>query len=243
MIIYKVLVWVGAMKHNEWDDCFLLHQRAHGETSLIVDVFTRTNGKMSLIAKGAKKPKSKFFGYLAPFTKLKITYSGRSELKTLTNIDRDFSQSTNSLSKTSYSLLYINELLIRLLPKDASQEDLFNLYEDFLTKIHSGDDIEFTLRHFELDLLDMLGYGLDFESDIDKNEKIDPDKNYSFIPQSGFRESDSSNFSGKDIINIRIRNLAKVSKKHLKHITQEAIHFCLDGRDLSSRDIFKRIQS
>jgi DNA repair protein RecO (recombination protein O) len=78
--------------------------------------------------------------------------------------------------------LYINELLIRLLPKDASQEDLFNLYEDFLTKIHSGDDIEFTLRHFELDLLDMLGYGLDFESDIDKNEQIDPDKNYSFIP-------------------------------------------------------------
>jgi DNA repair protein RecO (recombination protein O) len=233
---------VGAMKHNEWDDCFLLHQRAHGETSLIVDVFTRTNGKMSLIAKGAKKPKSKFFGYLTPFTKLKITYSGRSELKTLTNIDRDFSQSTNSLSKTSYSLLYINELLIRLLPKDASQEDLFNLYEDFLTKIHSGDDIEFTLRHFELDLLDMLGYGLDFESDIDKNEQIDPKKNYSFIPQRGFRESNTSNFSGKDIINIRLRDLSKVSKKHLKHITQEAIHFCLDGRDLSSRDIFKRIQ-
>ena len=230
------------MKHNEWDDCFLLHQRAHGETSLIVDMFTRTNGKMSLIAKGAKKPKSKFFGYLSPFTKLKITYTGRSELKTLTNIDRDFSKSTNSLSKTSYSLLYINELLIRLLPKDASQEDLFNLYEDFLTKIHSGDDIEFTLRHFELDLLDMLGYGLDFESDIDKNEQIDPEKNYSFIPQRGFRESNTSNFSGKDIINIRFRDLSKVSKKHLKHITQEAIHFCLDGRDLSSRDIFKRIQ-
>ena len=230
------------MKHNEWDDCFLLHQRAHGETSLIVDMFTRTNGKMSLIAKGAKKPKSKFFGYLSPFTKLKITYTGRSELKTLTNIDRDFSKSTNSLSKTSYSLLYINELLIRLLPKDASQEDLFILYEDFLTKIHSGDDIEFTLRHFELDLLDMLGYGLDFESDIDKNEQIDPEKNYSFIPQRGFRESNTSNFSGKDIINIRFRDLTKVSKKHLKHITQEAIHFCLDGRDLSSRDIFKRIQ-
>ena len=124
------------MNHNEWDDCFLLHQRAHGETSLIIDVFTKTSGKISLIAKGAKKPKSKFFGYLAPFTKLKITFTGRSELKTLTNIDRDFSQSTNSFSKTSYSLLYINELLIRLLPKDASQEDLFILYEEFLIKIH-----------------------------------------------------------------------------------------------------------
>ena len=65
------------MKPNEWDDCFLLHQRSYGETSVIAEVFTLKNGKMSIIARGAKKPKSKFFGYLAPFTKLKITYSGR----------------------------------------------------------------------------------------------------------------------------------------------------------------------
>ena len=230
------------MISSDWDDCFLLHHRPHGETSLIVDVFTKKNGKMSVIAKGAKKPKSKFFGYLAPFTKLKITYTGRSELKTLTNIDRDFSVSTNSLSKTSYSLLYINELLIRLLPKDAVHEDLFFLYESFLSKIYSGENIELTLRSFELDMLEMLGYGLDFETDIDKNQPIDIDKNYSFIPERGFRESDNSSFSGQDIINIRIRNLSEVSKKYLKHITQEAIHFCLDGRNLSSREIFRRIK-
>jgi len=197
---------------------------------------------MSIIAKGSKKPKSKFFGYLTPFTKLKITYTGRSELKTLTNIDRDFSESTNSLSKTSYSLLYINELLIRLLPKDAVHEDLFLLYESFLLKIHSGEDIELTLRSFELDMLEMLGYGLDFENEIDKNQSIDVNKNYSFIPERGFRESKNSNFSGRDIINIRMRNLAEVSKKHLKHITQESIHFCLDGKNLSSREIFRRIK-
>ena len=206
------------MTNSDWDECFLLHQRPHGETSLIVDVFTKKNGKMSIIAKGAKKPKSKFFGYLTPFTKLKITYTGRSELKTLTNIDRDFSESTNSLSKTSYSLLYINELLIRLLPKDAVHEDLFLLYESFLLKIHSGKNIELTLRSFELDMLEMLGYGLDFENEIDKNQSIDINKNYSFIPERGFRESKNSNFSGKDIINIRMRNLSEVSKKHLKHI-------------------------
>ena len=230
------------MINSDWDECFLLHHRPHGETSLIVDVFTKKNGKMSIIAKGAKKPTSKFFGYLTPFTKLKITYTGRSELKTLTNIDRDFSESTNSLSKTSYSLLYINELLIRLLPKDAVHEDLFLLYESFLLKIHSGENIELTLRSFELDMLEMLGYGLDFENEIDKNQSIDVNKNYSFIPERGFRESKNSNFSGRDIINIRMRNLAEVSKKHLKHITQESIHFCLDGKNLSSREIFKRIK-
>jgi len=62
------------MSPNNWDECFLLHQRAYGETSLIVEVFSKSNGKMSLMARGAKKPKSKFFGYLAPFTKLKVTY-------------------------------------------------------------------------------------------------------------------------------------------------------------------------
>ena len=198
------------MSPSDWDECFLLHQRAYGETSLIVEVFSKNNGKMSLMARGAKKPKSKFFGYLAPFTKLQVTYSGRSDMKTLTNIDRDFSISTNSFSKTSYSLLYINELLMRLLPKDAAQEDLFLLYEQFLHKVTRGDELEITLRHFELDLLDMLGYGLDFENDIDRNESIESNKNYSFIPERGFRESSNSNFSGEDIINIRTRELSKV---------------------------------
>ena len=231
------------MSPSDWDECFLLHQRAYGETSLIVEVFSKNNGKMSLMARGAKKPKSKFFGYLAPFTKLQVTYSGRSDMKTLTNIDRDFSISTNSFSKTSYSLLYINELLMRLLPKNAAQEDLFLLYEQFLHKVTRGDELEITLRHFELDLLDMLGYGLDFENDIDRNESIESNKNYSFIPERGFRESSNSNFSGEDIINIRTRELSKVSKKYLKHLTTTAIHFCLDGRDLESRDIFKRIKT
>ena len=68
------------------------------------------------------------------------------------------------------------------------------------------------IKGLELDLLDILGYGLDFESDIEKGQPIDINKNYSFIPQRGFRESANSNFSGKDIINIKIRDLSKVSK-------------------------------
>ena len=98
------------MSQSNSDECFLLHHRSYGETSVIADVFSKNNGKMSLIAKGAKKPRSKFFGYLVPFHKLNISYSGRSELKTLTSIDRNLSNQANTLTKTSYSLLYINEL-------------------------------------------------------------------------------------------------------------------------------------
>jgi DNA repair protein RecO len=230
------------MSQSKSDECFLLHQRSYGETSLIADVFTKNNGKMSLIAKGAKKPKSKFFGYLVPFNKLNISYSGRSELKTLTSIDRNLAKSGNTLTKTTYSLLYINELLIKLLPKNAKQEDLFDLYEIFINKVSSNADLEITLRHFELDLLDMLGYGFDYNADIDKNDSIEPNQGYSFVAEKGFRKSDRSDFLGKDIINIKNRELDKVSKKYLKQITTKAISTCMDGKDLTSRKIFKTIK-
>ena len=224
------------------DECFLLHQRPYGETSIIADVFTKKNGKISLIAKGAKKPRSKFFGYLVPFHKLSITYSGRSDLKTLTNIDRDLTNNSNTFSKLSYSLLYINELLIKLLPKDAKQEELFILYNKFLKDVNKNNNLEISLRSFELDLLDMLGYGFDYDYEIDSNEPIREEISYAFISGRGFRKSKNSNFMGKDIINVKNRNLGDVPLMHLKDITKNAISTCLEGRDLVSRKIFRSIK-
>lgn len=230
------------MSQSNNDNCFLLHQRSFGETSIIADVFTQKSGKISFIAKGAKKPKSKFFGYLVPFQKLKITYSGRSELKTLTSIDRDLASNSNTFSKVSYSLLYINELLMKLLPKDAKHEELFVLYDEFLKKINKNNNLEISLRHFELDLLDMLGYGFDYESEIDSNEPIEAELSYVFVSERGFRKSNSSSFKGKDILNIKKRKLEDVPLKYLKEITTKAIGICLEGKNLTSRKIFKSIK-
>ena len=230
------------MSQSNNDNCFLLHQRSFGETSIIADVFTQKSGKISFIAKGAKKPKSKFFGYLVPFQKLKITYSGRSELKTLTSIDRDLASNSNTFSKVSYSLLYINELLMKLLPKDAKHEELFILYDEFLKKIYKNNNLEISLRHFELDLLDMLGYGFDYESEIDSNEPIEAELSYVFVSERGFRKSNSSSFKGKDILSIKKRKLEDVPLKYLKEITTKAIGICLEGKDLASRKIFKSIK-
>jgi len=230
------------MSQSNNDNCFLLHQRSYGETSIIADVFTQKSGKISFIAKGAKKPKSKFFGYLVPFQKLKITYSGRSELKTLTSIDRDLASNSNTFSKVSYSLLYINELLMKLLPKDAKHEELFVLYDEFLKKINKNNNLEISLRHFELDLLDMLGYGFDYDSEIDSNDPIEAESSYVFVSERGFRKSNSSSFKGKDILSIKKRKLEDVPLKYLKEITTKAIGICLEGKDLASRKIFKSIK-
>ena len=230
------------MSQSNNDNCFLLHQRSFGETSIIADVFTQKSGKISLIAKGAKKPKSKFFGYLVPFQKLEITFSGRSELKTLTSIDRDLASNSNTFSKVSYSLLYINELLMKLLPKDAKHEELFVLYDEFLKKINKNNNLEISLRHFELDLLDMLGYGFDYDSEIDSNDPIEAELSYVFVSERGFRKSNNSSLKGQDIMSIKKRKLEDVPLKYLKEITTKAIGICLEGKDLASRKIFKSIK-
>ena len=232
------------MNPNEWEDCFLLHQRSYGDTSIIAEIFTKNSGKMSVMARGAKKPKSKFFCFLVPFAKLRITYSGRSELKTLTNIDRELSFLGNSLSKKSYSLLYINELMIKLLPKGAAQEDLFHLYSAFIDDSSKDIEMDFLLRNFELDLLEMLGYGINFQTDMDAHEPINPNKNYLFIAERGFQETNKEgDFSGKDIINISERNFEDIPRLRLKQLTQATIMFCLEGKDLNSRQIFRRLHS
>ena len=66
---------------------FILQQRKYRETSLIMDVLTRDYGRVSLLAKGVRKAKSKTAGLLQPFIPLTLSYFGRTELKTLTDVE------------------------------------------------------------------------------------------------------------------------------------------------------------
>ena len=224
-----------------WHNAFLLHQRPYGNTSVMAEMFTLENGRISVIARGAKKPKSKFFGVLSPFSKLRITYRGRSELKTLTNVDKEDIFS-NSFSKLSYTLLYINELLIKILPQGAPQKELFNLYDKFLMEVKSSKEIDIVLRRFELNLLEMLGYGINFINEVDSGHSIKETKSYDFVPELGFKESPNGLFEGIEIISISKLDYKNINKKKFKTLTTMAIGYSLDGGDLKSREIFKTLK-
>ena len=73
------LVWAVYMTEL-WHDAFLLHQRPYGNTSVIAEMFTLENGRISVIARGAK-PKSKFFAFYHLF-KIK-DYISRSQIPKL----------------------------------------------------------------------------------------------------------------------------------------------------------------
>ena len=230
------------MPHN-WEPCFLLHARSFGDTSIIADVFTESSGKVSIIAKGAKNPRSKFFGHLLPFSALRIIVTGKSEMKTLTQIDSNFFSQSVKGPHDLYTYLYVNELMTRLLPKGLPNRELYDLYQNFVELARADAISELDLRAFELDLLDVLGYGINFDTDSKDNTEFKDSIIYSYMPEKGFHHSgDAEGFSAKEIVAIKNRTLEGIDKLKLKQLLKVAINTCLDGRELSSRDFFKKIR-
>ena len=230
------------MPHN-WEHCFLLHARSFGDTSIIADVFTESSGKISIMAKGAKNPRSKFFGHLLPFSALRIIVTGKSEMKTLTQIDSNFVSQSVKGPHDLYTYLYVNELMMRLLPKGLPNQELYDLYQKFVELARADAISDLDLRVFELNLLDVLGYGINFDTDSKENSEFKEATLYSFIPEKGFHSTNDANgFSAQEIRAIKNRALEGIDKLKLKQLLQVAIGACLDGRELSSRDFFKKIR-
>ena len=110
-------------------EAILLHSRNYSETSLICELFTRKHGRVSVIAKGARSKKNKFQNIAAPNILASVNYSGKSELKTLVSWEEITHFSI--LGKNLKILLYLNELIFKLLEKENKQDRIFESLIDF----------------------------------------------------------------------------------------------------------------
>ncbi|MFL2714404.1 MAG: DNA repair protein RecO, partial [Gammaproteobacteria bacterium] len=168
---------------------------------------------------------------------------GKSEMKTLTQIDSNFVSQSAKGPHDLYTYLYVNELMMRLLPKGLPNQELYDLYQNFVELARADAISELDLRVFELDLLDVLGYGINFDTDSKDNSEFKDSIIYSYIPEKGFHHAgDVDGFSAKEITAIKNRTLEGIDKLKLKRLSQVAISACLDGKELSSRDFFKKIR-
>jgi len=89
-----------------------------------------------------------------------------------------------------YAGFYILELLSRLVPERQSEPLIFSAALKVLESLEEGDELEPSLRNFEMDLLHHLGFGLDFRrvaaGSIDTAKAIEPLNLYSYRPNEGF---------------------------------------------------------
>jgi DNA repair protein RecO (recombination protein O) len=210
---------------------YLLHSRPYRDTSLLVDFITQDFGRISAVAKGVRNPKSKNRAVLQPFIPLLVNLTGKNELKTL----GQFEAQSNSVAlkhKTLFAALYLNELLVRLIHKQEADAEIYSLYEVTLSDLSKQTEIEPILRKFELNLLDLLGYGIDFSVLTER-----PVDNcwYHFHYDSGFEQVDgASNKLEKYFSSVTLHQIAA------KRLLRAALSAHLGDKPLSSRSLFRK---
>ncbi|MCG8379372.1 MAG: DNA repair protein RecO, partial [Proteobacteria bacterium] len=137
--------------------CYILHKRDYKESSLLLEIFSREYGRLSLIAKGAKRNSQRKGIDYSLYQKYKISWVAKSELGTLTDIE--YANEPGYLTPAKLmSGFYLNEITMRLLHKHESHPELFDAYDKTIISLANDISEHIVLRYFEKSLLDSLGY-------------------------------------------------------------------------------------
>lgn len=173
-----------ARRRVEQEPGYVLHSYAYKETSLIVEVFSRRWGRIGLLARGARRPRSAMRGLLLGFYPLRLSWSGSTELATLTAVE--WAGGRPALAGIALMCgFYLNELLLRLVPREDPHELLFDAYEAGLVRLGEGEPPAAVLRTFERRLLAELGYAPLLEREADSGLPVDPRRSYRYEPELG----------------------------------------------------------
>lgn len=235
------------MQRNRVDGqpAFVLHSYPFRETSLIVDVFSRDFGRLVLMARGARRPRSALRGLLLAFQPLELAWAGKGEVPTLMKAEWQGGQPLLT-GKALFYAYYLNELLMHLLPREDAHERLFAVYVQTLRRL-SDDLREADLRAFERALLQELGYGLTLAHDA-AGQPIDPAGHYAYEIESGptllARPGTSAlAVSGKTLADLARDDFSDPrSLQEAKQLMRALIAHYSDGKGLDTRRIFKELQ-
>ena len=171
-------------KRADHEQGYVLHTYPYKETSLIVEAFTHRHGRVSLLARGARRPRSAMRGVLLAFHPLRLGWSGSAELSNL--MQAEWGGALQPLAGRGLMCgFYLNELILRLLPREDPHESLFDAYAGVLAALSAGGNLFALLRGFEKRLLAELGYALQLEHDAQTGAPIDPARSYVYEPDRG----------------------------------------------------------
>ena len=240
------------MKTTHLSSSYILHTRSFKETSLLVEAFTETHGRVSLLARGAKRPKGRWRGLLQPFIGLSLSWiaSQDSDLFVLGGVENN-PVSHPLPGKCLLYGFYINELMMRLTTRGDPAPTLYHLYEKTLTQLKDECNVEPVLRAFELGLLSALGYAIDLFQDAKTGHPIERDSVYGYDANLGLFALDTLpedpypilvTVAGASILALQsgiYSNSAQL--KDAKRLLRAALGSHLGNKPLKSREIAKRL--
>lgn len=168
------------------EPAFVLHTRPWRESSLLVEVLSADHGRMGLVARGVHGPKRHLLrAALQPLQYIRFDAVQRGELATLTAAEA-LDAAPRLVGDAMLASFYLNELTLRLALRGDPQPELFEAYRRTRLRLGESDPLAWTLRRYERDLLDAMGFGFDWTLDGD-GTPIDAAARYRLEPEFGPR--------------------------------------------------------
>lgn len=228
---------------------YVLHTYPYKETSLIVEAFTRGFGRVALLARGARRPRSAMRGVLLSFHPLRLGWSGgtagESSLGNL--ISAEWSGALQPLSGRALMCgFYLNELLLRLLPREDPHESLFDVYAGTLARLAAATTHSDVLRCFEKRLLGELGYAPLLEREAASGAPIDPAQRYVYEPDRGPMPSSHASpeltVSGRTLLELAAEEFSRPeTRDEARRLLRALIGQRLHGQTLHTRAVLREL--
>jgi DNA repair protein RecO (recombination protein O) len=250
------------------DKGYVLHSYPYRETSLILQVWTEKHGRLGLVAKGARRPKSATRSVLTPFQLLSLSWFGRGELRTLKTAE-PASPATPLGGQNLLSAFYLNELLLKLTTRDDPHEGLFAAYDEAITQLRAlsraarmpadtlaepapqpARELEPILRRFELRLLQEVGFALELAREAGTSEAIDGARDYWYVVErgavrcvEGSAPANAVKLRGQTLIDLERGGFEDpTTVAQSKQLMRLLIHHCLNGQELATRMLVRDLQ-
>jgi len=236
----------AARRRIEHDPAFVLHSYPYKETSLVLEAFSRTHGRLALLARGARRPRSAMRGVLVAFQPLRLSWSGAGEVCNLTAAEWAGGQPVLGGSPLMCGF-YVNELVMRLVPRGDPHEDLFDAYAGSLARLAAGAPEAAVLRGFERRLLAELGYALSLERDAASGAAIDPARSYVYLPERGPVPANGAGgelrVSGRTLLDIARDDYGRAeTRDEARQLMRALIGLRLGGQGLHTRSVLMELQ-
>jgi len=228
----------------EADTAYVLHKRPYRETSLLLDVFSYSNGRVGLIARGARRQKTGQSVLLQPLRRLSMSWSARGELGIMTSVEPD-GMIANFNTGAMIAGFYVNELIVRLLHRHEAHQELFTAYEAILNILDNEHEQQKELRYFEASLLEAIGFGLVLDHDVLSGKPLQPDTIYQYVTERGpSAEAElAGNYvrvHGLTLLELAARSVSTESSlREAKQLLRQETACHLGGRPLASRALYQ----
>ena len=200
----------------------VLSRRDFGESDRLLKLFTPDYGKISAVAKGARKPKSKVGGHIELFARSDVLiHKGRSlDILTQAELIDPYLGLRQDLKRAAYAN-YVAELLDRFTAdEDVAQAELFALLHHSLRRIAEAADLRLAARFYELHLLDLTGFRPELMECVATRQPLRPEDQFFSSDEGGVVSQSAAAHIGSPLVSLDFHTL-----KLLRHLLRNAQHY------------------